>query len=54
VATKPKPIWISAKNLKHRLDPDTGRTACGLVFKEPFPACNRADRMCKSCTQGKK
>ena len=44
-----KPIWISAKGLKHKLDPKVGKTVCGLTFKEPYPDCNRADPMCKSC-----
>jgi hypothetical protein len=45
----PKPIWISASGAKHRLDPATGTTTCGLHFTEPYPACNRADPMCKPC-----
>jgi hypothetical protein len=42
-------IWISAKGHKHRLSTATGKTGCGLKFKQPFPACNRSDPICKSC-----
>jgi hypothetical protein len=45
-----KPVWISAKGEKHRLDPATGMTVCGLEFKAPFPACKRSDPMCRTCT----
>lgn len=44
-----KPVWISAKGEKHRLDPATGKTVCGLKFKAPFPACNRSDPICRTC-----
>jgi hypothetical protein len=44
-----KPIWISAQGAKHRLDPATGTTTCGMAFEEPYPGCNRGDPMCKAC-----
>ena len=43
-------VWISAQGRKHRLSTATGKTACGLSFKPPFPGCNRTDPMCKDCT----
>jgi hypothetical protein len=42
-------LWISHQGLKHRLDPTTSATSCGLHFTEPFPDCNRADPICKGC-----
>jgi hypothetical protein len=47
-------VWVSAKGRKHRVDTATGKTACGLRFEEPWPACNRTDPMCAECTHGMK
>lgn len=47
-----KPVWVSAKGEKHRVDPDTGKAPCGLRFSAPYPACNRSDPMCKGCITG--
>jgi hypothetical protein len=52
VVTANQTVSISAKGSKHRLDPGTGRTTCGLAFEAPYPACNRADPICKKCTRG--
>jgi len=52
VPTSKKPVWVSHKGEKHRVDTATGNTACGLKFKPPWPACNRTDPMCKTCTHG--
>lgn len=44
-----KTVWVSAKGYKHRVDTDSGKAACGLSFKEPWPPCNRSDPMCAVC-----
>lgn len=47
-----KSVWVSHEGEKHRVDTTTGNAACGLKFTPPWPACNRADPMCKTCTRG--